>query len=57
MEITGTEKAGLMRAFIAAEAYGVSVEQFKQLKLQQTIEVDSEVAEKLIADGYAKEAQ
>lgn len=56
IEIVGTEKALMLRAFAAAEVYGTSVDVLKALKLGETVEVDSEIAQKLIADGYAKEA-
>lgn len=56
IEIVGTEKTSLLRAFAAAEVYGVSVDTLQALKLGETVEVDAEVAEQLIADGYAKEA-
>lgn len=56
IEIVGTEKTGLLRAFAAAEVYGTSVDVLKALKLGETIQVESEIAHKLIADGYAKEA-
>lgn len=55
VKLVATEKAGAMRAFVAAEAYGISVEVFKQLKLMQTVEVPSEIAARLVTDGYAKE--
>ena len=55
-EIVGTVKALMLRGHAAAQVYGIPIEEIRALKAGEKITVESDVATKLITDGFAKEA-
>lgn len=57
MQIKGTGDAKLYRASVLSLRYGITAEQGKALKLGEIVDVEPEIAQKIIVAGLATQVK